>query len=259
MQIETERLTIRPWQPTQDARDAMDIYSDLQVVKWLDGEPQASSIRHVQGRLQRYVNQAKRYSMSSEADNRQHGWAVSWAVEQKDIGRVIGQVALMPWPDIRVNKVSPRPPTVTSTPSVGLNAVELASTGSASEGLSTDYIEMNWHFRPASWGYGYATEAAFGLAKYAFEVLRSPLLIAICEPQNKRAIALMNRLKMTDDGFTTRYFGGKALRLYRLDAINQWSTGHRLRGEGLNQSSALIDDSGASIDVELGKNAPQVS
>ncbi len=125
----------------------------------------------------------------------------------------------MPWPDIRTGGVEPRPRTVSSTHSVDSNSAELELAGSDSEGLSTDYVEMNWHFRPASWGYGYATEAAFGLAKYAFGVLRSPLLIVICEPENKRAIALMNRLKMTDDGFTTRCFGGKALRLYRLEAI----------------------------------------
>ncbi len=49
----------------------MDIYSDLRVMEWLEGESQAGSIRQVQGRLQQYVNQAKRYHTGSEADNHQ--------------------------------------------------------------------------------------------------------------------------------------------------------------------------------------------
>lgn len=210
MQLETQRLTIRPWQPTQDARDAMDIYGDLRVMDWLEGEGQASSIRQVQGRLQQYLNRTQRDRIPSAPASGADQCTGSWAVEQKDIGRVIGQVALMPWPDIQAKKVE----SVTAA----VNSADLEAQSTYSEGLRTDYVEMSWHFRPASWGYGYASEAAVGLAQYAFEVLKLPLLIAICKPRNKRAIALMNRLGMSDDGLTTRCFGGEVLRLYRLDA-----------------------------------------
>ncbi|PZO46504.1 MAG: hypothetical protein DCF15_20195 [Phormidesmis priestleyi] len=210
MQLETQRLIIRPWQPAQDARDAMDIYSDLRVMAWLEGESPVSSIRQVQGRLQQCLNQEKRDRTGYGSG---HG-SGSWAVEQTDIGRVIGQVGLRSLPDIQGSGVES-----------AANVANLELEGADDEGLSADYIEMSWHFRPASWGYGYATEAAFGLAHYAFEVLRLPLLIAICDPENERAIALMNRLGMTDDGFTTRCFGGKALRLYRLEAIGQGAVG----------------------------------
>ena len=188
MQFETQRLILRDWRPTEDARHAMDIFGDARVMAWVEADSKDTSLRQVQGRLQQYAAQ-KVVQPGTE----------SWAVVQKDIGRIIGHVALTLLPDleeVRENHVIEEIP----------------------DGLSTRYVEMLWQFRPASWGFGYATEAARCIVQYAFEELQIPCLLAIAQPENKRAIALIERLGMTYDGFTTRLYGGESLCLYQLSS-----------------------------------------
>jgi RimJ/RimL family protein N-acetyltransferase len=239
MQLETQRLILRPWQPNRDANHAMDIYGDSRVTDWLEGESKDSSIREVQSRLQRYKDGTCQWIVGS------------WAVEQKDIGRVIGHVLLMSLPDLENEKQAKRslveniaplanaslslqPRASTSDESDRLDSVStLASTSvstSAStststststdyaDGLHTDYVEISWHFRPASWGSGYATEAASRIVEHAFDSLSLPLLLAVSDPENRRSVAVAERLGMQYDGTTTRYYGGKALLMYTLPA-----------------------------------------
>jgi [ribosomal protein S5]-alanine N-acetyltransferase len=206
MQFETHRLILRPWQPTQDASHAADIYGDAQVMDWIDARGKDTSIRQVQGRLQRYL------------DNTSATITGSWAVEQKDIGRVIGHVILADLPDLENVRRGDRttPPIQSRASNIMLNETLASLEIHYVDGLPTRYIEIGWHFRPASWGFGYATEAAHHTAQYAFEQLNLPLLLAIIDPQNKRSIALAERLGMHNDGFTTRYYGGQPLLLYKL-------------------------------------------
>lgn len=193
MQFETQRLRLRQWHPTPDARHALDIYGDPQVIRWMDDDSgQDTSMRQAQGRLQRYRDQTISVPGAS------HRFTSSWAVEQKDIGRAIGQVGLVNLPDLEAAQ---------------LHSIEAIESG---DGLPTDYVEMNWHFRPASWGFGYASEAALRIAQHAFEDLNLSLLLAISHPQNKRAIALMTRIGMRYDGLTTRRYQGKEQLLYKL-------------------------------------------
>lgn len=187
--LKTQRLVLRPWQPTLDARHAFDIYGDIRVIQQIGERSPDSNIRHVQARLQRYVNLC-------DKNGRRSGLG-SWAVVQKDIGRVIGHVMLVPMPDIA--------------------EVRYAHVAEPIEdGLDTHYIEIGWHFRPASWGFGYATEAALGIAQHAFEALNVPLLLAVTNAENLRSVGVMRRLGMKADGVTTRCYGGKPLLLYRL-------------------------------------------
>jgi [ribosomal protein S5]-alanine N-acetyltransferase len=206
MQFETQRLILRTWQPTQDASHAVDIYGDAQVMDWIDARGKDSSIRQVQGRLQRYVDAT--------------GTTVkgSWAVEQRDIGRVIGHVILAELPDLENVRRGNRgvPPVANRASEAMLDDSNASLEIHYADGLPTDYVEIGWHFRPASWGFGYATEAACCIAQYAFDQLKLPLLLAVVEPQNRRSIALAERLGMCYDGFTTRYYGGRPLLLYRL-------------------------------------------
>ncbi|MGB3294149.1 MAG: GNAT family N-acetyltransferase [Phormidesmis sp.] len=196
MQLETRRLTLRGWQPAQDARHAMDIYGDRQVIDWIDDGSQDQSIRQVEGRLHRYMNSVKL----------SHHCAGSWAVEQKDIGRLIGHVMLIEMPEMEAANTHPVAPDDS-----------IDSTDNSPE-ISADYIEIGWHFRPASWGFGYATEAAFCIAQYGFDKLKLPLLLAVIDPKNKRSTAVAERLGMCYDGITTRYYGGRELFLYKLTA-----------------------------------------
>ena len=200
MQFETQRLLIRPWNPTLDARHALDIYGDRRVMAWVDDGSRDLSIRQVQVRLQRY------------ADERTENIIESWAVEQKDIGRVIGSVLLVQLPDLKNKK-----PTANSWAALKQDAQPLADT-EYPDGISTQYIEIGWHFRPASWGFGYATEAAQRICRHAFEDLNLPLLLAVSAPENKRSMHVAERLGMRQEGLTTRYYGGQPLALYKLSA-----------------------------------------
>ena len=191
MQFETQRLIIRPWQPNNDARHAMDIFGDARVMAWVDDSSRDTSIRQVQGRLQRYQEH-------SVCGRKGLG---SWAVEQKDIGRVIGHVAIMPLPDLKVTKTQ--------------RARACESTVDEA-GLPTEYFEIVWHFRPSSWGFGYASEAASTVAQYALSELSLPLLLAVTQPENRRSIELIKRLGMQYDGLTARYYRGQPLLLYKL-------------------------------------------
>lgn len=189
MQLETQRLILRDWHPTQDARNAMDIFGDARVMSWFEGGGKDGSIRQVQGRLQRYAEQAKQ----SENGLR------SWAVVQKDIGRVIGNVVLCLLPDMAEVREQHVPEPIEG-------------------GEATEYVEIGWHFRPSSWGFGYATEAAFCVAQHSFETLKLPILLAVTQPENNRSVAVMEKLGMRYDGPTTRCYGGKVMSLYVLTA-----------------------------------------
>lgn len=187
MQFETQRLILRDWYPNEDARNAMDIYGDARVTDWLELVQRDASLRDVQRRLQRYADQARRTRDGTR----------SWAVVQKDIGRVIGAVELAALPDMEDVREHHVPEPI-------------------EDGLSTDYVEISWHFRPSSWGFGYATEAAFCIAQHGFETLGLPLLLAVAQPENARSIAVMERLGMRYDGLTARCYRGAPLLLYML-------------------------------------------
>jgi RimJ/RimL family protein N-acetyltransferase len=211
MQFETQRLILRAWQPTQDANHAVDIYGDARVMAWIDAQDRDTSIRQVQGRLQRYLDKT--------------GTTIkgSWAVEQKDIGRVIGHVILADLPDLKNTMFDQ-----------AMASFEIQY----SDGMPIDYVEMGWHFRPASWGFGYATEAAYAVVQYAFEQLNLPLILAVMDSRNERSIALAERLGMRYDGVTTRYYGGRPLLLYRIEAAHdlEHSDGHS--GQAIDHSQS---------------------
>jgi ribosomal-protein-alanine N-acetyltransferase len=106
-----------------------------------------------------------------------------WAVVEKAIDRVIGTLLLVPLP--------------------------------GRDGQPTNDLEIGWHFRPASWGYGYATEAARAILAYSRQQLGWSVLFAVTLPDNKRSIAVMDRLGMTCLGMTDNYYGGRPLLLYQ--------------------------------------------
>ena len=192
-----------------DARQALDIYGDRRVMTWLEDGTRDLSIRQTQVRLQRYADQRTPHIVGS------------WAVEQKDIGRVVGSVMLTELPDLESKKPEMR--RVRSRQTSHSNSQPNSQPNSDAnvqytDGMPTDYVEIGWHFRPASWGFGYATEAARLICQHAFETLKLPLLLAVSDPTNKRSVALMERLGMQNAGITTRYYGGRPLLLYKLEA-----------------------------------------
>ncbi|MBW4515305.1 MAG: GNAT family N-acetyltransferase [Timaviella obliquedivisa GSE-PSE-MK23-08B] len=83
------------------------------------------------------------------------------------------------------------------------------------DGQITPDWEVGWHLRKASWGKGYATEAARAIVDYGFKVLKLPCIYAIAYPENRPSIRVMERLGMTAVGLTSQYYGRHDLVLYQ--------------------------------------------
>ncbi|MBS1678867.1 MAG: GNAT family N-acetyltransferase [Actinobacteria bacterium] len=59
-----------------------------------------------------------------------------------------------------------------------------------------DSPELGWRLSPASWGHGYATEAALAARDDAFDRLVLPALISIIHPENARSRRVAEKLGM---------------------------------------------------------------
>ena len=91
----------------------------------------------------------------------------------------------------------------------GVGAVESRVTGEfiGAIGLSvpsfqtafTPCTEMLWRLARASWGKGYATEAAREGLRFAFEALALPEVVSFTATGNRRSRAVMERLGMRHD------------------------------------------------------------
>jgi RimJ/RimL family protein N-acetyltransferase len=95
----------------------------------------------------------------------QRGWGL-WAVEERQSGEFIG--------------------------CVGLNAPSFHA-------AFTPCIEILWRLRRASWGLGFATEAARACVSLGFATLVLPEIVAFTVPANLRSRAVMERLGMSRD------------------------------------------------------------
>ncbi|MEM9265344.1 MAG: GNAT family N-acetyltransferase [Cyanobacteria bacterium P01_F01_bin.13] len=110
-----------------------------------------------------------------------------WAVIEKAIDRAIGSILLVPLP--------------------------------SSNGTEIGNIEIGWHFRPASWGYGYATEAANAILNYGFKELQLSTIYAVARADNLRSQRVMARLGMQSLGSTDDYYS-RTLELYSVSAAS---------------------------------------
>ncbi|MGD1861387.1 MAG: GNAT family N-acetyltransferase [Leptolyngbyaceae cyanobacterium] len=171
MQLKTERLRIRDWQPAADAADAIAIYGDSAVTQWIGDKSLDATIAAVQARLQRYC-----------ARTAAHPDLGCWAVVHQESQTAIGSLLLVPLPG-RDNQPSGK-------------------------------VEIGWHFCPASWGHGYATEAAHAVLAYGFQTLKLSAIYAVTLPENQRSMRVTQRLGMSDLGISHDYYGGHPLRLF---------------------------------------------
>ncbi|MEM9809368.1 MAG: GNAT family N-acetyltransferase [Cyanobacteria bacterium P01_D01_bin.56] len=171
MRLTTDRLTIRNWRPIYDAQQAFDIYSEPRVTRWLS-EDKDQSIQMTQERLVRYCER------TTDALG-------AWAVVDRAIDRVIGNILLVPLPK--------------------------------RDRTYSNNIQIGWHFRPASWGYGYATEAARAILQYGFAEVGLDAIYAVTLADNLRSQRVMARLGMEALGATDDYYN-HTLELYSLTA-----------------------------------------
>lgn len=75
-------------------------------------------------------------------------------------------------------------------------------------------IEIGWQLNPAMWGNGYADEAMFTLATWAFDH-EVDEVFAVIRPENTQTAATVRQNGMHWVGETTKYFG-LDLRVFRL-------------------------------------------
>jgi RimJ/RimL family protein N-acetyltransferase len=75
-------------------------------------------------------------------------------------------------------------------------------------------IEIGWQLNPAMWGNGYADEAMFTLASWAFDH-EVDEVFAVIRPENTHTAATVRQNGMHWVGETTKYFG-LDLRVFRL-------------------------------------------
>ncbi len=99
----------------------------------------------------------------------------SWAIIEKNNGQIAGAILLKQLPDNDGN-------------------------------LTQDY-EVGWHLRQASWGKGYATEAARAVIAYGFDTLQLPIIYAVVRPENIASMRVARRLGMKPEGRSRRYYG----------------------------------------------------
>lgn len=73
-------------------------------------------------------------------------------------------------------------------------------------------LELGYRLRPASWGRGYATEAARAVLTYAFEELGAPRVVADADAANAASLRVLEKIGM-------RVIGGDGMTLwYEADA-----------------------------------------
>jgi RimJ/RimL family protein N-acetyltransferase len=76
------------------------------------------------------------------------------------------------------------------------------------EGIEPDPacpLEIGWRIRRDRWRRGFAIEAAYAMAEFAFERLNADVLYAVCHPENRASIAVMMRLGMRCRGLEIWY------------------------------------------------------
>jgi len=87
-------------------------------------------------------------------------------------------------------------------PEMGTVAVDRRDTGSPIGWITfkplrdLDHVEIGWRFLRASWGHGFATEAAKGRIERAFATGEVDQVIAIIDPPNVRSARVAQKLGM---------------------------------------------------------------
>ena len=152
--IYTERLRLRPF-TDEDVEALHEMWSDPEVGPWVGGKhtDPGESVEELGEHLRH---------------QRQHGFGF-WAVEERESGRLVGEVGLMLF-----------------------------------EGRGPE-IETGWCFTRDTWGLGYAKEAAAKWLEVAFGELGFSRVIAVILPGNERSIRLAEALGMRRAGRREAY------------------------------------------------------
>lgn len=173
--LETDRIRLRAWNPEAEAGQAIEIYGDPDVMRFIGHGQTVADAAAMQERLRQRNREIAELNDGS-------GF---WAIEDKATGELVGTVILKQLPD--------------------------------GEGRSTDDWEVGWHLKRSAWGKGYATEAGRALLEYGFSDLQLPVIYAVANPENRASIRVMERLGMSSQGRTQKYYGEEGV-LYAMQA-----------------------------------------
>ena len=164
--LTTDRLLLRPWSH-DDAEAVLDIYSREDVYRWLGNPPTPCvDLDAARARIDRWN--------SPPTDALEGIWAVETFGVQGISPQPCGTVLLVPL--------------------------------TASSGGKVEEREIGWHFHPAAWGFGVATEAAHTLLDQA-RAHGLTEVHAVVYADNVRSLAVCDRLGMTRLGPTTQWYG----------------------------------------------------
>ena len=167
MIFETDRLIARPW-TLDDADAALKMYGDPEVMRYLGRNGAGATIASIKEMRERLGKAIDKYSATDDG-------FIYAAIVLKHSREPIGTALLKP--------------------------LELAS------GESADEIEIGWHLARDFWGKGLGTECAFGVMRYGFDRLAVEELHAIAYPENKSSLRIMQKIGMTYQGSTDRFYG----------------------------------------------------
>lgn len=81
-------------------------------------------------------------------------------------------------------------------------------------------LEIGWRLRRDRWRHGLAFEAAVRMARFAFETIGTPLLCAVCHPENIASFSVMRKLGMRYRGLERWY--DRTLTVYEITQ-REWS------------------------------------
>jgi len=145
--IETERLLVRPFTPGADSNAMVAIYCDPDVMRFVPGGA-LSDEEAVRAMLESYASVQAEPGFSS------------WAVVERQAGRLIGDV--------------------------GFGIFQ-----------PTGDIELGYTLARDWWGGGYATEAARACLTAALTHLIAPRIIAVVDAENEASMRVPERIGMT--------------------------------------------------------------
>jgi RimJ/RimL family protein N-acetyltransferase len=173
--LRTDRLLLRNWEEP-DVAAFFDLYSREDVVRWLGAHPRRA------------------LATAAEARERLGGWREF----ERDLSAPFGLWAVVPC-------AAGAPP--------GQPVGTLLLLPLSDDNGPTGLVEVGWHLHPDHQGQGLATEAAQAVLARA-EQAGIGQVLALTDLDNTPSQRVADRLGMTDDGVTERWFG-ETMRQYR--------------------------------------------
>ncbi|MBE9207347.1 GNAT family N-acetyltransferase [Nostoc sp. LEGE 06077] len=149
--------------------------SDAEQAFAIYGDPEVTYFLGINALIKSIELQRQYLIENVEEYQRLNNGTGSWAIVEKETREIVGTILLEQLPD--------------------------------NHRLPTQDYEVGWHLRRASWGQGYATEAAQAMLKYGFNILQLPVIYAVVKPEHHASIRVTQRLGMKPMGRTNKYYG----------------------------------------------------